>query len=143
MSAMQRVLATSEPVHSEMPLHGDDRPLDRLQETEAQDDRQWEPEGGVDPERRRVMNLGPQHQSDDDVPYNGHDDVGRHVIGAMVKELFTAHIANIDDFEEFAEKTPLAAPWALAQCAAGQRYTGRGLYIVHRDTSGIFHWRNV
>jgi hypothetical protein len=65
------------------------------------------------------MNLGPQHQSNDDVPYNGHDDVGRHVIGALVKELFTAHVANVDNLEEFAEKMPLAAPWAPAHCAAG------------------------
>ena len=65
------------------------------------------------------MNLGPQHQPDDDVPDNRHDDVSRHVIRALVIEFFSAHVANVDDLEEFAEKMPLAAPWAPAHCAAG------------------------
>ena len=94
MSAMQRVLATSEPVHSEIPLHGDDRPLDRLQQAEAQvivsgnQRAMWTQNGAI-------MRLDPQHQADDDMADNRHDDVGRHVVGAVVKELFTADVAVV------------------------------------------------
>src|SRR4029079_3608781 len=66
--------------------------------------------------------------------YNRHDDVGGHVVGAVVIKLFTANVARVVDLQELAEQRALPAIGAPARRPTQQGGRHRRLESAHPIT---------
>ena len=117
-----RRLGGAEAVHAQRILQADDGALHRLQEREAEHERQDRPGYHVEPERHVLEpGLGRVDAVADHVPDEDDDDVRRKIVGAVVVERLPAGIAMVRHLQEAAEQPPLAASRATAREARAAR----------------------
>src|SRR6185437_9775550 len=110
-----RELRRREAMHASLPLHRNDRALDRLQQPDRQAEDQRPPQQGMDPVGRTVGDLDPHREWHDDVTDQHDHQVGREVVGAVIAERLAAGLAMVGDLHEGAEQMTFAAVRAAAE----------------------------
>jgi hypothetical protein len=110
-----------EAVHVIRPLPGDDRALDGLQQSDRKAERQRQPQGQMHPIGRRIFDLNQQRQRHHDVTDDQDHEIGRGIVGALMKIRLVTHGAFIDDLEKGTKQMAFAAIRAQAAKAAAHR----------------------
>jgi hypothetical protein len=96
-------------------LQGNDGAFNRLQQAERQDEGRRQPQQQMHPVRRREVGLHREHGGHQQEANDEDHDVGGKIVGAMMVQLFAAHLAMIPHLEKGAEHPPLAAAGTAAE----------------------------
>ena len=114
-------------------LKRDHQPLQRPQHTAGQNDREWQPENQVHPDRRLVGQFDEQHQADNDEA-DDHDDKDCRAVAAVSEGIVksTGH-AGFLDAQETVKKLSLATTWTLARQAGSNRIDRWEMRLVFHD----------
>src|SRR5882757_5461632 len=112
-----------------MKLQRDQKRFHRAHRQQRRRENQWQPERGVNPERRLVFDLHDQSGGDDDGA-GQHDEENRRAIAAVDEGVIEpADLAVRPQMEEARIELALAAARAAAGDAA-QRALGQGVYFI-------------
>lgn len=103
-----------ESVHTRVPLQGDDRAFDRLQQPQRHDQARRRPDRQMRREGRRELLFRPENQRNQHVSDDHDHEVGWKIVSAVMMKFLAARSTTVGDLQEGTEQPALSAGRALA-----------------------------